>query len=135
MDKNKLIIIFSALALYFLSAGISYFLFSSSFSKSIITTPVPVPKITGNGQLAFDQSLPKTQACPLSGALYSKQQEAWWQKHRPLGVMIENHQEARPQSGLSGADVIYEAVAEGGITRFLAMFYCQDVGSRTRKKR
>lgn len=128
MDKNKLIIIFSALALYFLSAGISYFLFSSSFSKSIITTQVPVPKVTTNGQLAFDQNLPKTQACPLNGALYSKQQEAWWQKHRPLGIMIENHQEARPQSGLSGADVVYEAVAEGGITRFLAMFYCQDGG-------
>ena len=42
--------------------------------------------------------------------------------------MIENHVDARPQSGLSGADVVYEAVAEGGITRFLAMFYCQDAG-------
>ena len=40
--------------------------------------------------------------------------------------MIENHQEARPQSGLSSADVIYEVVAEGGITRFLAIYYCQD---------
>ena len=38
--------------------------------------------------------------------------------------MIENHTEARPQSGLSSADVIYEAVAEGGITRFMAIFYC-----------
>ena len=38
--------------------------------------------------------------------------------------MIENHQESRPQSGLSKADVMYEAVAEGGITRFLAVFYC-----------
>ena len=28
--------------------------------------------------------------------------------------MIENHEESRPQSGLSSADVIYEAVAEGG---------------------
>jgi len=38
--------------------------------------------------------------------------------------MIENHKEARPQSGISKADVVYEAVAEGGITRFLAVFYC-----------
>ena len=38
--------------------------------------------------------------------------------------MIENHQESRPQSGLPQADVIYETVAEGGITRFLAVFYC-----------
>ena len=38
--------------------------------------------------------------------------------------MVENHTEARPQSGLSSADIIYEAVAEGGITRFMAVFYC-----------
>lgn len=40
----------------------------------------------------------------------------------PLGVMIENHIDARPQAGLSKADVVYEAIAEGGITRFLALF-------------
>jgi hypothetical protein len=38
--------------------------------------------------------------------------------------MIENHLDSRPQSGLTSADVVYEAVAEGGITRFLAVFYC-----------
>ena len=36
--------------------------------------------------------------------------------------MIENHPKARPQSGLSKACLIYEALAEGGITRFLAFF-------------
>ena len=30
----------------------------------------------------------------------------------------------RPQSGVSYADVVYEAVAEGGITRFMGVFYC-----------
>jgi hypothetical protein len=38
------------------------------------------------------------------------------------GVMIENSTEARPQSGLGQAGVVFEAVAEGGITRFLALF-------------
>ncbi|MBI5529952.1 MAG: DUF3048 domain-containing protein [Candidatus Doudnabacteria bacterium] len=41
---------------------------------------------------------------------------------RPLAVIIENHPDARPQSGLSSADVVYETLAEGGITRFLAIF-------------
>jgi len=42
---------------------------------------------------------------------------------RPVtGVMIENSPDARPQSGLDQAGVVYEAVAEGGITRFLALF-------------
>lgn len=41
---------------------------------------------------------------------------------RPLAVVVENHPDARPQSGLSKADVVYETVAEGGITRFLAIY-------------
>ncbi len=38
------------------------------------------------------------------------------------GVMIENSPDARPQAGLKDAGVVFEAVAEGGITRFLALF-------------
>jgi hypothetical protein len=42
---------------------------------------------------------------------------------RPVtGIMIENSPDARPQSGLLDAGVVYEAVAEGGITRFLALY-------------
>lgn len=42
---------------------------------------------------------------------------------RPItGVVIENHPDARPQAGLGEAGVVYEANAEGGITRFLAFF-------------
>jgi hypothetical protein len=37
-------------------------------------------------------------------------------------VMVENSTFARPQSGLSQAEVVFEAIAEGGITRFMALF-------------
>jgi hypothetical protein len=37
-------------------------------------------------------------------------------------VMVENHTAARPQSGLGAADVVYEALVEGGFTRFMAVF-------------
>lgn len=40
----------------------------------------------------------------------------------PLAIVVENHSSVRPQSGLSKAGVVYEALAEGGITRFLAIF-------------
>ena len=40
----------------------------------------------------------------------------------PLGVMVENLSTIRPQTGLSTASVIYEAVVEGGITRFMAVY-------------
>lgn len=43
-------------------------------------------------------------------------------KQAVTGVMIENSPDARPQSGLKQAGVVYEAIAEGGITRFLALF-------------
>jgi hypothetical protein len=39
-----------------------------------------------------------------------------------LAVKIENHPEARPQTGLAAADVVYEEVVEGSVTRFWAMF-------------
>ncbi|MDE6284709.1 MAG: DUF3048 domain-containing protein [Bacilli bacterium] len=42
---------------------------------------------------------------------------------RPFAVMINNISVARPyQSGLQDAYIIYELIAEGGITRFLALF-------------
>lgn len=42
---------------------------------------------------------------------------------RPVtAIMIENSPDARPQSGLKEAGVVFEAVAEGGITRFVAMY-------------
>lgn len=41
-------------------------------------------------------------------------------------VMIENSPEARPQSGLKDAGVVFEAIAEGGITRFMAIYQEQN---------
>lgn len=46
-------------------------------------------------------------------------------KQAVTAIMLENSPDARPQSGLKEAGVIYEAVAEGGITRFLAIYQQQ----------
>jgi hypothetical protein len=43
-------------------------------------------------------------------------------------IMIENTEEARPQSGLEHAGVVFEAIAEGGITRFLTLFHDTEPG-------
>lgn len=40
----------------------------------------------------------------------------------PLGIIVENHPDARPQSGVNSASIVYEAIAEGGITRYLAIY-------------
>jgi Protein of unknown function (DUF3048) N-terminal domain/Protein of unknown function (DUF3048) C-terminal domain len=44
-----------------------------------------------------------------------------------IAVKVENSDAARPQAGLDRADLVYEVEAEGGITRFMAIFQCQDV--------
>lgn len=42
--------------------------------------------------------------------------------YTPITVMIENSPAARPQTGMQQADIVYEALAEGGITRFMCLF-------------
>jgi hypothetical protein len=63
------------------------------------TMPIPVAPLTG---LPDPQNVANTRSS--------------------LAVKIENTPEARPQSGLDVADVVYEEVVEGGITRFWAIF-------------
>jgi hypothetical protein len=43
-------------------------------------------------------------------------------ERRPVGVMINNLKKAMPQSGIVQADIIYETLVEGGITRLFAIF-------------
>ncbi|MDZ7786236.1 MAG: DUF3048 domain-containing protein [Candidatus Saccharibacteria bacterium] len=61
---------------------------------------------------------PTTAPSPLTGVEVSIAKT----KLPVTGVMIENSPEARPQTGLEQAGVVFEALAEGGITRFLALY-------------
>ena len=122
MPKKHLLI---ALVLYAVSAVASFSAFSY-FERSKVVLPGEIQ----NGEtllgalLTIDPNAPRDQECPLNGRLYTQVEREAWEKRRPLFVMIENHPDARPQSGLSRADVVFEAVAEGGVTRFGAIFYC-----------
>ncbi|MFC1700015.1 DUF3048 domain-containing protein [Patescibacteria group bacterium] len=58
----------------------------------------------------------------LTGVIYTEKEAREWKDERPFGVMINNYIDARPQAGLIDADLVYEIVAEGGITRFLSFF-------------
>jgi DUF3048 family protein len=74
------------------------------------TTPSTAPTTTTT---VFVPTAPLTGLPDPSGAS---------QTRAALSVKIENTPEARPQSGLDVADVVYEEVVEGGITRFWAIF-------------
>jgi hypothetical protein len=64
--------------------------------------------------------------CPLTGV----EAPAGVDVNRPaLAVKIDNAPPARPQAGVEAADVVYEELGEGGLTRFLTIFHCNDAGS------
>ncbi len=122
MNKRKKLLIGGGIGLYLAVTGVSWAAFAY-FNHQGATIINP----TSQGEQG-DQIValgPRDQECPLNGAYFTKTERDLWQTRRPLTATIENHLEARPQSGLSRADVVYEVVAEGGITRFLAVFYCQ----------
>lgn len=43
-----------------------------------------------------------------------------------LAIKVENAPEARPQTGLNDADVVFEEPVEGGYTRFIAVYQCTE---------
>lgn len=126
MQKIKLSVVASFVGLYLLASGVSLLAFSKGTS-SLITGGTDQQK-----RSRINLSLPRTEICPINGMKYTVEEKNIWEKRRPLAAIIENHLDSRPQSGLSKADVVYEAVAEGGITRFLGIFYCGVIAEETK---
>jgi hypothetical protein len=62
--------------------------------------------------------------CPLTGQTLPGDRQP---PDRPvLAVKVENTPDAQPLVGLQNADIVYEEVVEGGITRFVALYHCDD---------
>ncbi len=115
------------LGLFLLVTGISWAAFSI-LGKSGSGVSLPVGTGLEGARSRINLNLPRTEECPINGEKFTKIEKDIWEKRRPIATMIENHADSRPPSGLSRADVVYEAVAEGGITRFLGIFYCGAAG-------
>ena len=145
--KKKLIIIFTAAAVVLLAAVITVILVTGgkrtgspaptsgeTGEPSLVpdtVSPVTEPEDTSAEPLTFPEptyphgsafsyaavnSSEKPQYInPLTGLASSSDLT----DTRPVAVMINNISYAMPQLGISGADVIYECLAEGGITRLL----------------
>lgn len=72
----------------------------------------------GSKQTDLKKAEPTTKASPLTG----EEVDIPLADRAVTGVMVENSPDARPQSGVISAGVVFEAVAEGGITRYLTLF-------------
>ena len=99
--------------------------FSGGRPKAVLTvtstaTPIPTP--------APSPTPPPTEPTLLDGVLVYPEQLAEIQGRLPLAVMFDNFIDARPQVGLEKADLVFEVVAEGGITRFLGVFWRGEPG-------
>lgn len=111
LSKKQWLIILGGLLVLIIGAGAGYWFFIRDINKQsgvtdepiVVATPTPTP----------------TPTSPLTGLDLSSADLAT----RPVtALVIENSYDARPQSGLIDAGIVFEALAEGGISRFLALY-------------
>jgi len=76
---------------------------TASPTPELTPTPIPTPALV---------------AAPLTGRLVTQGQA----EQQVVAVMIDDAPAARPQSGLSAASVVWQAPAEGGVPRYIALF-------------
>ena len=70
-------------------------------------------------------TLPTGPPSPING-LPVAEEDAYLLARRVLAVKVDNHPQARPQSGLQEADGVVEIIVEGGFTRLIALFHHSD---------
>src|SRR5690606_39783406 len=101
--------------------------------KEEVKEEVPPLESPPPAEEATPTPAPPTYPSLLSGVGFEEQNNT-----RPVAVLINNLAPARPQSGLTEADIIWEVLAEGGITRLIAIFQSTetadfDIGPGRRK--
>jgi hypothetical protein len=105
------------LSILLLLLGI-YFLITRTISGTI--SPL------GEGNEVEEQKEEVMIPNPINGIMTPESEVKSWENRYPIGVMIENLNITRPQTGLSRADIVYEALTEGEITRFMAVYLSED---------
>jgi len=110
LSKKQWALVYIAAAILLVGGALGAYYLYKHFTKQ---TP-----LSTQSQAVKHVAKPTTVASRLTGLSTSPDLN-----NRPItGIMIENSPDARPQAGLIDAGVVYEAIAEGGITRFLALF-------------
>lgn len=111
LRKKKIIVFLTVLVFSFALGAAGYVAYKQYFLKEPASQIIPKksPKL-------------ETSASTLDGTQVTKDLA----NRHPLAVIIENHPEARPQIGLDKASIVYEAITEGGITRFMAIYGPRD---------
>lgn len=113
--KHKVgVIISTVLIISLITFGVGFYLLRNGGKDKTVVTKTPAPAST------------ETPAAKTYNVLDGTAVDPSVANRHPLAVIVENHVDARPQSGLDKASIVYEALAEGGITRFMALYSSQD---------
>lgn len=78
---------------------------------------------------------PKVVESPINGVILPEAEYLAIKDRPVLAVMVQNNSASRPEYGLNKADVVYETIAESGITRFMAVYWSEGDDGQVRSIR
>lgn len=104
--KQKILVIVLAILVLLGAVGLGYFIFRDTSQPAVVE------------QSVVEEKAPTTVPSELTGLPVKPEVNS----KQVTAVMVENSPDARPQSGLTDAGVVFEAIAEAGITRFMALY-------------
>ena len=84
----------------------------------------PDPGVEPAPELLPEPAVPEGNMNPLTGLYDGISDQAL--NHKPVAIVLGNSLGGVPQWGVENADIIYEMIVEGGITRYMALFLDQD---------
>ncbi|GMQ85603.1 MAG: DUF3048 domain-containing protein [Acidimicrobiia bacterium] len=102
---------------------------SSGAEETTTTTIAPQTSTTVSSSTTTTSTSTTTTTVPevvVADTINGLPGEEGTEQRRLVGVKVDNHPNARPQSGLQEADAVYEILVEGGLTRFIALFHQSD---------
>lgn len=95
-------------------------MFSGCAKKAEPVSSDTEPQVTPTPTVQPTPEPIKGSPCPLTGMQVEDEEDL---KLRPIAVMLDNEYNARPQSGLLDAEIVYEIPVEGNITRYMAVYH------------
>lgn len=98
--------------------GLGLIVAASLIATIVLLQPAPEPPIVVTPTVKKKPKPAPVFYSPLTGLKVADEAAT---KQAVTAIMIENSPDARPQSGVKAAGIVFEAVAEGGITRFLTL--------------
>lgn len=125
-NQNKKVFYTISIAFLILVLVLTFtFVFNGSEDSDTLTVNDAMENSQGNNSQAHEEQIVYVES-PVNGLKMPENVYEDKLDQNVIAVMIQNHVDSRPQYGLNEADVVYEALAEGDITRFMGVYWLED---------